>query len=266
MKSIQSRSFGVLLVILLSFTSLAVLNVKAQPTPIPVSGNWSKVAIFTGERSGITTESFTCDHVEWRINWKVDTTHMHFNFANYILQITTFPEDTINDYIDFINGSFSSIYDPTNHRAGGTSYIHDNAGTFYMRIKSSPYVDSYRVIVEQNTDSPIPSPTPTPIPTPTSTPWIYEYRGFYIEQADDKFIVSENYLETYISPLFSTIEEAKEWIESGPTTTPNPSDEPTPTPLPPIRFYNPYLILFGTTLLLIALGILAYFKKHRRRV
>ncbi len=39
---------------------------------------------------------------------------------------------------------------------------------------------------------------------------------------------------------------------------------PSPTPLPPIRFYNPYLILFGSTLLLIALGILAYFKKYRK--
>lgn len=38
----------------------------------------------------------------------------------------------------------------------------------------------------------------------------------------------------------------------------------TPTPLPPIRFYNPYLILFGTTLLLIVLGILAYYKKYRK--
>ena len=41
--------------------------------------------------------------------------------------------------------------------------------------------------------------------------------------------------------------------------------EPTPAGPPPIRFYNPYLILFGSTLLLIALGILAYFKKYRRR-
>ena len=93
---------------------------------------------------------------------------------------------------------------------------------------------------------------------------IIEYRGFYIQKIDNSFIVSENYLETYISPLFSTIEEAKEWIDSGPTTTPTPSTSPTPTGPPPIRFYNPYLILFGSTLLLIALGILAYFKKYRK--
>jgi len=46
--------------------------------------------------------------------------------------------------------------------------------------------------------------------------------------------------------------------------TPNPNPSSTPTLLPPIRFYNPYLILFGSTLLLVGLGILAYFKKFRK--
>ena len=48
-------------------------------------------------------------------------------------------------------------------------------------------------------------------------------------------------------------------------SNPSPSISPTPTGLPPIRFYNPYLILFGSTLLLIALGILAYYKKYKRK-
>ena len=228
-KSNHYKSFVATTIAFLIILGLLVLIVKAQSTPTPTPGNWSKVASFAGPRSGeyIVTDSFTCDHVEWRIRWEVVTTHMHFIFTNYnhILQITTFSEGTIVDYVDFINGSFSSIYDPANHRAGGTSYIHDYAGSFYLRILTSTHTESYRVIVEQNTDSPIPSPTPTP------TPWISEYKGFYIEQVDDKFIVSENYLETYISPLFSTIEEAKEWIDSGPTTTPTPSTSPTPTPL-----------------------------------
>ena len=171
-KNNHNRSFVITIIVLLIISALAVLNVKAQTTPTPAPGNWSKVVIFAGSRSResiIITDSFTCDHVEWRINWKVDTTHMHFYFTNYILQITTFPEGTINAYIDYINGSFSSIYDPANHRAGGTSYIYDNAGTFYLRIKSSPYVDSYRIMVEQNTDSPTPTPTPTISPTPSSS-------------------------------------------------------------------------------------------------
>ncbi len=46
--------------------------------------------------------------------------------------------------------------------------------------------------------------------------------------------------------------------------SPTPSTSPTLSPTP-IRFYNPYLILFGSTLLLIGLGILAYYKKYRRK-
>ena len=76
----------------------------------------------------------------------------------------------------------------------------------------------------QSPSYPTPNPTPTPTATPNPTP----------------------------SPTLS------------PTPTPVSGPDPTPTPLPHIRFYNPYLILFGTTLLLIALGILAYYKKYRK--
>ena len=70
---------------------------------------------------------------------------------------------------------------------------------------------------------------------------------------DSPHIINENNQDNY--PLMTPISI----IES----TPAPST--SPTPLPPIRFYNPYLILFGSTLLLIALGILAYFKKYKGR-
>ena len=50
---------------------------------------------------------------------------------------------------------------------------------------------------------------------------------------------------------------------SEPTSTPTPSIEPTPTG-PSIRFYNPYLIIFGSALLLVGVGILVYFKKYRK--
>jgi len=220
-KSNHYKSFVIVPIVLLFVSTLVVLNVKAQPTS--TSGNWSQVATFTGENS-VNTDSFTCNHSEWRIRWEADIQHLLFYFSDYFLQITTFPEGSINYYIDFINGSFSSISD-SGDRVSGTSYIHDHAGSFYLRIMTSTHTENYRVIVEQNTDSPIPSPTPTP------TPWVEEYRGFYIEQVEDKFIVSENYLETYISPLFSSVEEAKEWIDNGPTTTPTPLTSPTPTPL-----------------------------------
>ena len=169
-KSIHYKSFVTVTIVLLIISALAVLNIKAQTTP--TSGNWSQVATFAGENS-VNTDSFTCNHSEWRIRWEADIQHLLFYFTDYFLQITTFPEGSINYYIDFINGSFSSISDSGN-RVSGTSYIHDNAGNFYLRILTSTHTENYRVIVEQNTNSPTPSPTPTPsltpTPTPTSTP------------------------------------------------------------------------------------------------
>ncbi len=241
-KSNHYRAAISIIIVLLIISSLAVLNVKAQPTP--TSGNWSQVATFTGENS-VNTDSFTCDHVEWRIRWEADIMDLLFYFTDYFLQITTFPEGSINYYIDFINGSFSSISD-SGDRVSGTSYIHDHAGSFYLRIITSTNTEKYRVIVEQNTDSPIPSPTPMP------TPWIYEYRGFYIEQVGSNYIVSENYLETYISPLFSTIEEAKEWIDYGPTATPQPNDGLTPQ----FAFPTPLeaQAIVGASIIIVVLG------------
>ena len=168
-KSNHYKSFVIATIVLLIIPSLTVLNVKAQTTPTP--DNWSRVAMFADSRSGyyIITDPFTCDHVEWRIKWNVDLNHMHFDISNYIMQIVIFPEGTSIDYIDVINGSLSTIFD-SGDRAGGTHIIHGNAGTFYLRIATSPYVDSYGILVEQNTDSPIPSPTPTLTPTPSTSP------------------------------------------------------------------------------------------------
>lgn len=81
----------------------------------------------------------------------------------------------------------------------------------------------------------------TSLTSPTFTPWFYEYKGFYIEQLDEKFIVSKNYLETYSSPLFSTINEAKEWIDDG-------QNFQCPWPTPP-------LVIVGGLIIIVVLGI-----------
>ena len=171
MKS-KLRILAILFVVLLSISTLTILNVKGQEDTVPVPGNWSEVARFVGE-SGVNTDTFTCNHSEWRIRWEADIMDLHFYFTNYFLQITTFPEGSINYYIDFINGSFSSISDSSN-LVRGTRYIHNNTGSFYLRIITSTHTKNYRIVVEQNLDSPIPSPSPTPSPsqspTPTPTP------------------------------------------------------------------------------------------------
>jgi endonuclease YncB( thermonuclease family) len=141
-----------------------------------INGTWSEVARFTGELTGgngvltytsevngsIITDSFTCNHVEWRIRWKANLKHIHFYHGRYFLAILTFPEGTDDDSFYFINEDFSNIYQPSSSK-WGTSYIHNKTGNFYMKISpNKSYVRNYTIIVEQNTDSPTPTPEPSP--------------------------------------------------------------------------------------------------------
>lgn len=203
MNAISSTTCAFLLVVILVISSVVISNVKAQTRTITIPDNWSQVAIFAGDRSApITTDSFTCNHAEWRIRWEAYLApNIHFYYRDYILQITTYLEETSLEYIDFINANFSSI-NISDNLANGISYIHNNTGNFYLIIKTSPSIDSYRIYIEQNTDSS--STLPTPAATPTSS----------------------------IDPE-------------------------------PFRFSSPNLIIAGTITLLIGLGILAYFKKHK---
>ena len=137
------------------------------------------------------------------------------------------------DFVLWDNGTVGNYWNNYN----GTDLDHNQVG-------DSPYI-----IDENNQDN-------YPLMSFISiSQWNIEYRGFYIQKVDNSYIVSENLLETYISPLFSTIEEAKEWIATGPTTTPNPATE----------FPTLIIIISVAILTIIGFGIFAYFKKYRRK-
>jgi N-acetylneuraminic acid mutarotase len=96
-----------------------------------------------------------------------------------------------------------------------------------------------------------------PVGSETSTPIVIEeYRGFNIVKVENKYYVTETWQSAIISPLFSTIEEAKDWVDSGPTTTPRPPIELSPTII---------AISLAFILSILGLGILAYYKKYKRR-
>ena len=111
------------------------------------SDNWIEVTRFSGSSahgSIVITEPFSCDHVEWRIRWEFDSGHGHFPQLHFF-SFTTYPQGEETFFVD-------QIYEMANGSLRGTSYIHDNNGTFYMKI-STAIVDSYTIIVEQNIDS-----------------------------------------------------------------------------------------------------------------
>ena len=107
------------------------------------SGNWVEVARFTG-RVGYTTDYFTCEHVDWRIRWEYDPLSVLFWEGIDPLSVKVRQEGQFALTVSSITGVGSK---------DGINYIHDNAGRFYMTI-STTFLESFTIIVEQNTESP----------------------------------------------------------------------------------------------------------------
>ena len=109
------------------------------------SENWVEVVRFTGgshERE-YKTESFTCDHVDWRIRWayepRTDIPVTQSGIEYYVYR---------QEYPDHW---FSFMAHYGEFETNGTEYINDRNGTFYLGIISD--VQNYTLIIEQNLDS-----------------------------------------------------------------------------------------------------------------
>ncbi|MFC1486643.1 hypothetical protein ACFLRN_02995 [Thermoproteota archaeon] len=124
---------------ILVLTSLIIVSTVPLNCVFASSSNWSEVARFTYAGTNThTTDSFTCENVEWRIKWEyVPTQFSYFNFDVYPIG-----EDVI----------FASVNSAVTGELIGILDIHNQAGTFYMKINSGN-VEGYTVIVEQDLDS-----------------------------------------------------------------------------------------------------------------
>lgn len=117
------------------------------------SGNWSEVARFSGGAGIITTEPFTCDHVDWRIRWEYEPR-------------TENPEDPPGLEVCVYTQEYHSPYFERFNKWGteetnGTLYIHNKNGTFHLAIICG--VPSYTIIVEQDVNSIPEFPSWTPL-------------------------------------------------------------------------------------------------------
>ncbi len=107
------------------------------------SDNWSEVARLTG--GGVsTTESFTVDHVDWRLRWEIEPSNSSERtaFLVYIFPCTG---------IQHSEQWFESIQHFGTEETSGVLYIYDHNGTFNMDVLAS--AESYTMIIEQNLDS-----------------------------------------------------------------------------------------------------------------
>lgn len=106
------------------------------------SDNWIEVTRFTGTK-GFTTNTFTCDHTEWRIKWEFDPGHWHFA-EMHTLHVTTYKEGESTTY-------FNQIIEPPGGNRQGVELL-NQSGTFYLEIGSG-LIDNYTIIVEENIES-----------------------------------------------------------------------------------------------------------------
>ncbi|MCD6240042.1 hypothetical protein J7K27_00770 [Candidatus Bathyarchaeota archaeon] len=136
------RMWKIFLMFLLTLSIVTLTTLIGSVSASPE--NWVEVIRFTGSGTEqYTSEYFTCDHVEWRIRWEYVPDPEYPEFA--LFNVYTYPqgEDTL-----FIDSIIKSGADDTS----GVSYIHNNAGTFYMKINVAN-TQSYTIIVEQDLDS-----------------------------------------------------------------------------------------------------------------
>ena len=135
------NSLGIVSLVLLLAISIATIDgniVSATPA------NWSEVIRFTGSGTEqYTTEYFTCDHVEWRIRWEYVPDPDYPEYAAF--SVYTYPQGEDTLFVD-------SIVKTGSEDTSGVSYIHNNKGTFYMKINVAN-TQNYTIIVEQDLDS-----------------------------------------------------------------------------------------------------------------
>lgn len=104
------------------------------------SGNWVEVATFTGSVGIGSTSHFTVDHVDWRIRLEIDPSNSSesSSFAVYVFQDSEPWSEKISQL--------------TTNETTGILNIHNHSGSFYLVVQTMN-VDSYTMIVEQNTET-----------------------------------------------------------------------------------------------------------------
>ena len=104
------------------------------------SGNWVELTRFTGSGQVNQTESFNCDHVEWRLKWS-------FN-PNPNVELK--PPLMFHLRVYEVGGELVEFFIATSQTSGTLNY--NRTGSFWLFIDEM-YVENYTVIIEQNIDS-----------------------------------------------------------------------------------------------------------------
>ena len=138
------KNYFVFRLLSMGLTSLFFLIILTSGIVFASSNNWSEVTRFSGSGTEhYTTDYFNCEHVEWRIRWEY-VPHPAFPLLA-LFNVYTYPQGEDVLYID-------DIIKTGANDINGTSYIHNNDGTFYSKINVA-LTESYTIIIEQDLNS-----------------------------------------------------------------------------------------------------------------
>jgi hypothetical protein len=138
------KNYFVFQLLSMGLSSLFFLIIVTSGIVFASSSDWSEVTRFSGSGTEhYTTDYFNCEHVEWRIRWEYVPNHALPLLA--LFSVYTYPQREDTSYID-------SIIKIGAKDTNGTSYIHNNNGTFYSKINVAT-TESYTIIIEQDLNS-----------------------------------------------------------------------------------------------------------------
>ena len=107
---------------------------------------WFKIERFYyyADRLEETTESFTCNHMNWRIKWKY-----HPWYGGSVFNITIYEVGVAEPVAEIHDIQYYYILSKTGER-----YINGDNGTFFLKINATNIAYYYEIIIEQDIDSP----------------------------------------------------------------------------------------------------------------
>ena len=130
---------GVIKPALIGLFSLLLLG-SLSGVAFASSENWFEIARFDATMGEGSTESFTVDHVDWRIKWSYNPT----------VDARVFPlRFRFNVYE--VGNKLAKFYIPPSNQIAGTLNM-NQTGNFYLYIDAM-YAETYSITIEQNIDS-----------------------------------------------------------------------------------------------------------------
>ena len=116
------------------------------------SANWAEVISFSGDayEQPHELETFTCDYVEWRIRWEYEP-NTEPGYSGVPQYKNGMPLSISNENTN-LTPYWYFFYDTgVEPQKNGTTYFHDRAGNFQMKIDDD--VQDFTIIVEQDLNS-----------------------------------------------------------------------------------------------------------------